>query len=82
MRLKLACGPTRSRTAAGSPGLRQRVRSRLRRATRGWRVRALARVGWCAHCEVRPRARLEGRISRFCSVECANAEADANWSIW
>jgi hypothetical protein len=45
-------------------------------------VRSLARVAWCAHCEVRPRARLEGNISRFCSVECANEEADANWSIW
>jgi hypothetical protein len=81
MRLRLVGGPAGTRTRSDSPAVPD-VPTRARRVKRGWRVRALARSAWCAHCEVRPRAGLEGPASRFCSTECADKEADANWSIW
>jgi hypothetical protein len=79
MRLRLLGRPERTGTTSPVPNRPQpRMRVRLRRH---WRVGVLARTAWCAHCEARPRADLPGGAGRFCSIECANAEADDNWSI-
>ncbi len=81
MRLRLARGPARIRTASEFPAVPE-AGAPLGRARREWRARTLARSAWCDHCEVRPRAGRTGAASRFCSTECADAEAYANWSIW
>ena len=81
MRLRLARGPARNETASHSPAVPE-VRAPLSRARKAWPTRTLARSAWCDHCEVRPRAGRTGAASRFCSTECSDAEAYANWSIW
>jgi hypothetical protein len=77
MRLKLTGRPQRTQTASPAPG-RVPLRVRLRRR---WRAGVLVRTAWCAHCEVRPRADVKGDAGRFCSPECAQADALDNWSI-
>jgi hypothetical protein len=81
MRLRLAGSAARNDTASDSPAVPE-VPGPLGRAWKEWRTRTLARSAWCDHCEVRPRAGRTGAASRFCSTECADAEAYANWSIW
>jgi hypothetical protein len=77
MRLKLVGRAERTQTASPAPE-KVRLRVRLRRR---WRARVLAQKGWCAHCEVRPRADARGNAGRFCGPECADADALDNWSI-
>jgi hypothetical protein len=81
MRLRLAGGTARNETASHSPAVPEGP-ALLGRARKEWRTRTLARSAWCDHCEVRPRAGRTGGASRFCSTECSDAQAYANWSVW
>ncbi|MCZ2830420.1 hypothetical protein O2W14_16400 [Modestobacter sp. VKM Ac-2986] len=77
MRLKPLGRPARTQPATPATDrvpLRVRVGRRLR-------ARKLASTAWCAHCEVRPRADLEGDAGRYCSPACAQADELDNWSI-